>query len=137
MSPTTKQKDTERTAAQYEAQLQGVIAKWATKALETLAEDVAALDRPGAPKIEPRPSAALQRTLGTFAVDTVRGWVVLPPRPKVAEYPAHVPSPEDIRRAEQRARIEAGAVHTFDHRRHINEDRARSGLPPLPPEEEE
>ena len=136
MTTPTKKKDTEQTAAQHEAQLRRVLDKWATTALETLAEDLDALETPeGVRKIEPRLSDALQRTLRTIGTDAVRSWVVRPPGPKPAEWPRQEPSKESLARAEQRKRIEDSYVYTFDQRRFVNEDRARAGLPPLPEDE--
>ena len=135
MSPTKQKKDTEQTAAQYEALLQGVLDKWATQALETLAEDLAALDRQDVRKIVPTLSDALQLTLRTVGAKAVKGWVVRPPGPKPAEYIHPEPSKESLARAEQRKRIEDSYVYTFDTRRFVNEDRARAGLRPLPEDE--
>ena len=119
-----------------ERQLRQVLDEWAEKALEMLAEDIRTLERPGGVlKIEPRTSDALRRTLSIFGADAVKGWVVLPPRPKPAEYIHPEPSKESLARAEQRKRIEDGYVYTFDQRRFVNEDRARAGLPPLPEDE--
>ena len=136
---TTKPQGTEQPPRQKyekaEKELRQVLDEWAEKALETLAEDMRALDRRGVRKIEPRPSAALRGALGTFAADAVRGWVVRPPMPKPAEYPPRVPSKEDTARAEQRHRIEQSYVYKLDVRRFVNEDRARGGLPPLPEDE--
>jgi len=130
--------ETEQTPGQkYEAQLRQVLDEWAEKALEMLAEDIRALDRQGVLEIRPRTSAALLRRLESIGGDAVRSWVKLPPRPKPAEYPPRVPSKEDTARAEQRHRIEQSYVYKLDVRRFVNEDRARGGLPPLPPSEDE
>ena len=131
--------ETEQTPGQkHEAQLRQVLDDWAEKALEMLAEDIRTLERPpGARKIEPRTSDAALRTLCTFGADAVKTWVVLPPRPSPAEMPRQKPSKESIERAEQRHRIEQSYVYTVDMRRVVNEDRARAGLPPLPPSEDE
>ena len=121
----------------YEAQLRQVLDEWAEKALEMLAEDAIALERP-VREIEPRTSdAALLRTLRTFGVNAVKGWVVLPPRPKPAELRLAPPSESALERAAQVRRIEDGYVYTVDVRRFVDEDRARAGLPPLPPSEDE
>ena len=122
----------------YERQLRQVLDDWAEKALEMLAEDIRTLDRPGGVlKIEPRTSDALRRTLSIFGADAVQGWVVLPPRPKPAEFRLPPPSETALERAAQVRRIEDSYTYTFDARRFVNEDRARAGLPPLPPPDDE
>ena len=141
--PTTKTEprdtETEQTPGQkYEQQLRQVLDEWAEKALQLLAEDIRTLDRPGSVlKIEPRTSDALRRTLSTFGADAVKGWVKLPPRPKPAEFRLAPPSESALERAAQVRRIEDGYTYTVDMRRFVNEDRARAGLPPLPPPEDE
>ena len=119
-----------------ERQLRQVLDEWAEKAIEMLAEDIRTLERPrGVLKIEPRTSDALRRTLSIFGADAVKGWVVLPLRPKPAEFRLPPPSESALERAAQVRRIEDGYVYTVDMRRFVNEDRARAGLPPLPEDE--
>ena len=123
----------------YEQLLRRVVNEWAKKVLGMLAEDTLALERPdGVREIEPQTSdAALLRTLCTFGAGAVKGWVQLPSRPPPAEMPRQKPNRESVERAEQRHRIEQAYVYKVDMRRVVNEDRARAGLPPLPPSEDE
>ena len=129
--------ETEQTPQQkYETEIQQVVDDWPEKALQLLAEDALALERPeDVREIRPSSSDALLRRLESIGGDAVRGWVRLPPRPKPAEFSLPAPSPESVARAEQRHRIEQSYVYTVDVRRFINEDRARGGLPPLPEDE--
>ena len=119
-----------------ERQLQQLLADWAEKVSNMLAEDIRTLERPGGVlKIEPRTSDALRRTLSIFGADAVKGWVVLPSRPKPAEFRLPPPSESALERAAQVRRIEDGYTYTVDMTRIVNEDRARAGLPPLPEDE--
>ena len=132
--------ETEQTPGQkYEQLLRQKVDAWPQKALEMLAEDIRALETPeGVREIEPQTSdAALLRRLESIGRDAVKGWVVLPSRPSPAEMPRQKPNKESVERAEQRRRIEDGYTYTVDIRRFVNEDRARAGLPPLPPSEDE
>ena len=73
----------------YETEIRQVLDGWAEKALEMLAEDALALERPeGARKIKPQTSdAALLRRLGPIGGDAVNGWIVLPDRPPAPQMP--------------------------------------------------
>ena len=134
--PSTKTKpqdtETEQTPGQkYETEIQQMVDDWAKKALEMLVEDALALERPeGLREIEPGTSDALLRRLEPIGAGAVKGWVVLPSRPKPAEFSFPPPSKESVERAAQRRRIEDGYVYTVDMRRFVNEDRARQWIGP-------